>query len=172
MGKRIIYSAPVEAMAGNLSGRQSLTYGSDNERAYDMPDGSITAANEYTPKLIAKAPRAGRNYFQVRTRSSFHMTPAMRLNNAAFGAACYLFNALVTLAAGNDYQYMMSSFRQLGNGKTLRAYVVPKFAAAIKAKQAQLILAEGGGIGNPWQGGSTDVPVDTDILTKFNILQS
>lgn len=79
-------------MRGSLSGVQSLQYGGVS--AYDIADGERVSADAYQPRVIAKVLRAPyatrRRYFQIRTRTTVNMTPAMRTAIAVMAGRCYL----------------------------------------------------------------------------------
>ena len=85
--KRIEFIAPVEAMRGNLSGKQELEYPLNENPAFYAPTGKHYATN-YQPRFIG-AKRASDNlkYFAIRTKSAVNMTTNSILAMAALGAA-------------------------------------------------------------------------------------
>lgn len=92
--KRIEFIAPVEAMRGNLSGKQALEYPTDNNSAWLAPsNGKKQYARNYQPRFIgAKIAKSGKKYFAVRTKSAVNMSNGARLAMALMGAthAIYL----------------------------------------------------------------------------------
>ena len=92
--KRIEFIAPVEAMRGNLSGKQTLEYPTNNNSAWNAPsDGKKHYARNYQPRFIgAKVSKSGIKYFAVRTKSAVNMSDGTRLAMALMGAthAIYL----------------------------------------------------------------------------------
>ena len=168
--KSIVYKNPIDYMRGNLSGRQSLEYGSGDGKAYDQPTGAITAANNYQPRLVAKvlrAPFASRKrYFQVRTKHSVNMTSAMRLNMALMGGVGAIFAAIVSDKRSALYNDCIAAKPK---DVTLRAFIAPILRAGLENKDADIIIADGVTIANPWIDGGSGAPVTipTTILDKF-----
>lgn len=167
MGKRIVYMAPVEWMAGNLSGRQSqpLAYG-DANHAYDVAVGTTHAANVYEPRLIVQYRRKSQaRIFMVRTRTSVHMTAANKANLAALGGAGALFAAIVRDKTSEIYAQCVA---ECPKRVTLRAFLVPILRSGLAQKVATIQIADGVGVVNPWVSTATpNVPVTAAILDKF-----
>lgn len=77
--RRIEFLAPVEAMRGNLSGGQKLTYPTQNNSAWDAPSDKRSYATNYNTRYIgSKRSSDGLKFFSVRTKSAVTMSPAMR----------------------------------------------------------------------------------------------
>ena len=157
-------------MRGNLSGRQSLEYGSNDGKAYDQPTGEKTAANNYQPRLIAKVLRAPfasrRRYFQVRTRQSVNLTETMKHNLALMGGVGAIFAAVVSDKTSGLY---IACDGVRPNDMTLRAFLAPLLRAGLDNKDADIVIADGVAIANPWIDGGTGLPVTIPqaVLAKF-----
>lgn len=73
--KRIEFIAPVEAMRGNLSGKQDLVYPTNDNKAFDAPIDQKCYARNYRPSLIgAKRASNGLKYFAVKVKHAVHNT--------------------------------------------------------------------------------------------------
>lgn len=166
MAKHIIYSMPVEAMGGSLSGRQIPDYGSGGVKAYALPIGTKADAVGYKPNFIALHNCKKRfNYFQVRTRFSVNVSAAVHHNMAIMGGAGALFAALLNNKSAQIYAQCVAATPK---GKTLRAFVVPLLRQGLSDKSAQLPIADGVYIVNPWISSATpNVPVSSAVLDKF-----
>ena len=166
MSKRIVYSAPVDWMAGSLSGRQSdqLTYG--GSRGYEVAVGDTRTADTYQPQLIVKYRRKdGARYFQIRTRTSVHMSAANKRNLAIMSGAGALYAALLRDKAAAIYADVVTVKPK---ERTLRAFVVPLLRNGLRDKVATIAIADGVWIVNPWiSSAAANVPVTQEVLDKF-----
>lgn len=80
MSRSIEFIAPVEAMRGNLSGKQDLLYPTKNNSAFDAPSDKTSYATNYQPRYIGnKRSASGKKYFAVKRKSAVHITSAQRL---------------------------------------------------------------------------------------------
>lgn len=154
-------------MRGSLSGKQELKYG--GARAYDHESG-IISPDEYQARLIAKVLRAPystrRRYFQVRTRSTVNMTQAYRHNIALMGGSGAMFAELQKMKTSEIYSLCVAVCPR---EKTLRAFIMPILRAGLAAKTAQIVVADGVVIINPWiSSEEPNVPVGADVLDKFS----
>lgn len=164
--KRIEYILPIDAMHGNISGRQTLLY--NGAAAYDIGVGDSVAANNYQPRIIVKVRdqhgRYERKFFQVRTRNTVNMTSAYRLAVSALGGAGALFGSLVR----NKGQIYNDCLALCPKGYTLRQIVFPLLAAGLRTKAANIVIGDGVAIVNPWVSAETpNVPVGQAVLDKF-----
>lgn len=149
MGKRIQYIMPIEWIRGSLSGRQTLTYG--GVPAYDVTTATKTAADTYRPTLVAKRlERNGLLYYQVRTRTSVHLSALARLNLAVLGGAGAIYAALVN--RGEDVHRHLT-------------FPVLMDMLRTKANGAQ---CEGIAVDNPWRVQNPNVSIAPAIISKFN----
>ena len=81
--RRIEFLAPVEAMRGNLSGSQKLTYPTQDNSAWEAPSDKRSYATNYNTRYIgSKRSSDGLKFFSVRTKSAVTMSPAMRMGMA------------------------------------------------------------------------------------------
>lgn len=151
-------------MRGNLSGRQEIVYG-DAAKAYDVPVGSTASATNYNPIIIARLIRMRVKNFQVRTRTTINMTQAMRNNLARMGGAGALYAALVADKTTSIYNGCVAACPK---GQTLRQFVLPLIRQGLTVKDAQICIAAGVYIVNPWVSSETpNVPISQAILDKF-----
>lgn len=123
--KRIEFIAPVEAMRGNLSGNQKLTYGENQKAAYDGEVGKVEYANAYSPRFVgAKRSKDGYKYFQVRTKSAVGLTVKSKSAMALLGGSslCYLYVSkdLINL---NAFQAAFRAARETDASLTFRKWL-------------------------------------------------
>lgn len=169
--KRIAYIAPVDYIRGNISGRQSLTY--SGASAYSIPAGESVAADTYAPRLVAQvygrfSPRMLR-VFQVRTRTTVNMTARHKLNIAIMGGAGAIYASLVNHSDAQIYADIVAAKNAANiKGLTLRQFVMPLVMQGLRSKSAQIGIATGVYIVNPWiSEENPNVPVSASILDKF-----
>lgn len=170
MAKRIEYMMPVEYLSGNLSGRQEIAYGVHNEAAYDVQVGTTATATNYQARLIACRRWAKRrSYFCVRTKTSVNMSSTHKHSLALLGGAGALYGALLRQKSAPIYNACVNAWKTNGVGTTLRGYIVPLLIDGLSAKDADIAIADGVTIVNPWiSSASPNVPVSSAILDKFN----
>lgn len=154
-------------MRGSLSGNQSLQYGGVS--AYDIDKGERVSADAYQPRVIAKVLRAPyatrRRYFQIRTRTTVNMSPAMRTTLAVMGGAGAIFAALLRDKDAAIYRQCVNACPK---HMTLRQFVLLPVMAGLRTKSARLTISDGLYIVNPWT--SSEMPnviVPGNIITKF-----
>lgn len=182
--KRIEFIAPVEAMRGNLSGKQRLLYAEHNNPAWDAPDGKHYARN-YKPRFIgAKRSASGLTYFTTRTKHAITNTEASRLVQATMPAAAALYDNIIhnlTWVAPFMNLYNLSAAK--ANGDSLYKWCCDTAVSAIKRKAVSVIYTEydqAAGVmrrmrfTNPFVNGSgitepNEFPEDFDsaVLDKF-----
>lgn len=160
---------PIDFIRGNISGTQDLTSAYDAANAYDVPSGETVSAANYRPIMVTKVTRIGTpkmlRYFQIRTRSSVHMTPAMHRNLALMGGAGALFAALVRDKTSNIY---IACAAAVTSGHTLRSFIMPRLRAGLAAKTANIVVADGVSIVNPWiSSEEPNLTVSSAIIDKF-----
>lgn len=182
--KRIEFIAPVEAMRGNLSGRQRLQYADHNNPAWDAPEGKHYARN-YKPRFIgAKRASNGMTYFSTRTKHAINNTEASRLVQATMPAASALYDNVIhnlTWVAPFMNLYNLSAAK--ANGDSLYKWCCDTAVSAFKRKAVSVIFTEfdqAAGVmrrmrfTNPFVNGSgitepNEFPEDFDpvVLDKF-----
>lgn len=148
MSKRIQYIMPVEWIRGSLSGWQAITY--DGVKAYDVSTTEKTAADYYRPTLVAKRiERNGRLYYQVRTRTSVHLTAGARMNLAVLGGAGAIFAAL------------------LNRGENVHRHLTFPVLMDMLRNKVSMAFCEGIAVDNPWKVQNPNVSIAPAIISKF-----
>lgn len=174
--KRIEFIAPVEAMRGNLSGNQDLKYPTQNNKAFDSPEGSVNYARNYSTRFIgAKRASDGLKYFAVKTKTATHITARSLMAMALLGGAGAMYAALVRDKTSDIYTRIYAQWVELqnyGSTKTFRRYVMDNFRQALATKAAVITLAGPRGsitVNNPWIASeqTVGVQVTSAILAKF-----
>ena len=109
--------------------------------------------------------RARKNYFQVRTRFTVNVSAVAHRNMAIMGGAGALYAALIRDKSTQIYAQCVAA---VPKGETLRSFLVPLIRAGLSDKSAQLTIADGVYIVNPWVSSATpNVPVSSAVLDKF-----
>lgn len=165
--KRIEYICPIDYMRGSLSGRQNIAY--SDGRAYDVAVGEVVPADSYTPIMVAQVQKlhrpSMRRIFQIRSKTSVHMTAAVKRNLALMGGVGALYASLLSDKTAAIYGECVAA---CPSGKTLRAFVTPLLRAGLAGKNARITIADGVYIVNPWISSDTpNVPVSAANLDKF-----
>lgn len=141
--RRIEFIAPVEAMRGNLSGKQRLLYADHNNPAWDAPQGKHYARN-YKPRFIgAKRSATGMTYFTTRTKHAINNTEASRLVQATMPAAAALYDNIIhnlTWVAPFQRLYNLSAAK--ANGDSLYKWCCDTAVSAFKRKAVSVIYTE------------------------------
>lgn len=180
--KRIEFIAPVEAMRGNLSGKQELEYPLNENPAYYAPTGKHYAAN-YQPRFIG-AKRASDNlkYFSVRTKSAINKTEKSILAMAALGAVGAIIGAILADKSSALYIALQDAYataKPMKDGKAMsfRKWLSDAYIGQLKAKSPILFRVYNNGgiptfiaINNPFVSGGTagyNVTISNDVLVKF-----
>ena len=174
--KRIEFLAPVEAMRGNLSGAQTLSY-DGGKRAWDSVGDSVNAENYDNRYIGAKRLANGKKFFSLKTKSQTSLGSTSRVAMAAFGGACSLASAASkNLTIVSDLQIIYEAKRQSGAIPAhmgFKNFIQTEVYPMLKTKVNAVTITEGAvsvSINNPWvSGGSgTAVAVPAAILAKFN----
>ena len=172
--KIVEFIAPVEAIRGNMSGRQNLLYPTNDNKAYEGPVGSVNYARNYSPRFVgAKIAKSGKKYFTVRTKSANHLTAKSKKAMALLGGAGALYAALLkssTLKAQAEAVWVKA--QELGDTRTFRAFMMYYFRNALIAHSETITLTIAGStvsIDNPWRkvNGTLNLPVSQGIRMKF-----
>lgn len=174
--KRIEFIAPVEAMRGNLSGKQTLEYPLNNNPAYEAPVGKHYATN-YQPSFIgAKRASDGLKYFAVKRRSAIRVTAKQKMNWAVTGACGAIIGSILADKTSELYAWVMQCYEgqvQSGLKKTLRAWLSENIMRDLRAKAPMIsfyYLFPTPLFNNPFVSGGTDthnVTISNEILVKF-----
>ena len=174
--KRIEFIAPVEAMRGNLSGRQDLLYAENDNPAYDGPLGYTNYARNYSARFIgAKVAKNGLKYFTVRTKTCNHLTNKSKKAMALLGGTGAIVGAIMSNHSSAVYtglQAQWVAIQELGDTRTFRKYLSDGIRSMLVAKAQQQVFAGPATavtIKNPWYDGSqtTGATVSNSILVKF-----
>lgn len=174
--KRIEFIAPVEAMRGNLSGNQNLKYPTDNNKAFESPEGSVNYARNYSTRFIgAKRASDGLKYFAVKTKTATHITARSLMAMALLGGAGAMYAALVRDKTSSIYANIYAQWVELqnyGSTKTFRRYVMDNFRQMLATKSNNATFAGPRGsitVNNPWIASEQTVGVQVTpaILVKF-----
>lgn len=174
--KRIEFIAPVEAVRGNLSGRQDLRYAENNNKAYESPAGSVNYARNYTPRYIgAKIAATGAKIFSVRTKNAVNMSPKAIKAMALLGGTGAIVGAIFANKSEAPYVNAYAQWLELKNlgstdtfRKTLSGWV--RKALANKSQNISFIGPRPvTTIKNPWYDGTqtTGAIVSQKILAQF-----
>lgn len=142
--KRIEFIAPVEAMRGNLSGAQKLTYPTKDNSAWDAPTGKQNGATNYQPRYIgSRRSKDGRKGFSVRTRNTINVTPVMRTNMALLGTSSVIANEIMmNLAVLDALQALYLRYRP--EGWSMKRWVQYKVRMGLVNKDASFTFDESG----------------------------
>lgn len=179
--KRIEFIAPVEAMRGNLSGKQTLTYPLNDNSAYEAPVGKHYATN-YQPSFIgAKRASDGLKYFALKRRNAIRVTQTQKKNWAVTGACGAIVGAILDNKSSELYIKLMQLYdagmRSVNGKQSFRAMLSDTIMKGLRAKQSLFFFVgpAGGQIvdasfNNPYVSGGTaayDVTISNDVLVKF-----
>lgn len=175
MARRIRFIAPIESMSGNLSGLQELLYPTNDNSAYESPEGKVNYARNYKPRYVATYRRKdGSLGFQVRTRTAVNMTPETKLAMSVLGGVGALTGAILRTAAYKAAaEAQMQVEIELGaDYKSLREFLDAKIRPALVAKEDRIVINPVGGIfGNNFvfkgNSGTTALAIPDRVLLKF-----
>lgn len=175
--RKIEFIAPVEAMRGNLSGDQRLTYPTQNNAAWDAPEGKRSYATNYRPTYIgAKRSADGKTYFATKRRQAVKMSDAMRLQMAVLSVSSVIANIVssnLTLIAGLEERY----YQAAPAGWTFKHWLMDCIKEPLKSKRHLVfagttlapIFVKNPYINSTAPSTATDISADfpQDLLVKF-----
>ena len=175
--KRIEFIAPVEAIRGNMSGRQDLKYAENDNPAYESPRGQRNYARNYRPSFIgAKVSASGIKYFAVKTKTAGHTTAKAIKAMALQGATGALVGSLLAHKSAQPYITMQALYiaKKTTDGLkvSFRKFASDLFRQGL-IEQVENFVASSGSVSvsikNPWNNGSmtTGAEVAKDVLAKF-----
>lgn len=179
--KRIEFISPVEAMRGNLSGKQNLVYAENDNKAYEAPVGRQNYARNYQPRFIgAKVAKSGKKYFTVKTKACTNLTTKAKMHMAVFGGAAAIVGAIMNNVA---YKTLMEHLRDVnyeyatrvaGFQGTFRQYLTTKIQGMLSTQVSSvtfksLLSQNDRTINNPWvQGGEgQNIEIADGVIVKF-----
>lgn len=174
MAKRIEFIAPVEAVRGNMSGKQKLVYPSKDNSAFDSPEGKLNYARNYRPSYVgAKRSSDGLKYFTVRTKNAVNLSVSAKRNMAVNGGSFALTSKILAdedLTTALRTQYIAAVDAGQFSG-TLRQFVnayvtemVSNYLQSISINFIGLTTT----LKNPWMSyDEIDYTPSKDVLVKF-----
>lgn len=185
----IEFLAPVEAMRGNLSGKQDLLYPTQDNSAWDAPSGQRSYARNYKPRYIGnKRSSTLKTFFSVKRRQAVYQSEDNKYNQALLGATQAVYAAIRNSAErmpGTNYliwDYLQMIYRQkreygeLDARTTPRMYITDTIRTALDLKTAaigfQAPTLTNLVVYNPWNHssvvtGAVTVSVSASVLVKF-----
>lgn len=175
--RRIEFIEPVDAMRGNLSGKQDLRYPESDNKAYDAPNGKVYARN-YTPRYIgAKVAKSGLKYFAVKTKTATVLNATTRQTLAILGSVAAIRHALMQDAAKWAQIMAICTAKVVaivaGGGKATQYSVFFDICANALREHKDIVFASGGSsvsVGNPYRMNSsvnTILEIKTETFIKF-----
>lgn len=175
--KRIEFIAPVEAIRGNMSGRQDLKYAENDNPAYESPRDQRNYARNYRPSFIgAKVSASGLKYFAVKTKSAVHTTAKAVKAMALQGATGALVGSLLAHKSAQPYITMQALYiaKKTADGLkvSFRKFASDLFREGLLAGVENFVASSGTAsvsIKNPWFNASmtSGAEVSKDVLVKF-----
>lgn len=174
--KRIDFIAPVEAIRGNMSGRQVLQYAENDNPAFEAPDNKQNYARNYKPRFIgAKVAASGKVYFQVKTKSCSHKTARYRKQMSVMGGAGAIFASILRQKSSTLYANLETAYNNLppeAVKPSFRKWIMDAliFALGTKSEHALLVSRETTiTINNPWleDTQTTGAQITDAIIGKF-----
>lgn len=176
MSRRIGFIAPVEYIAGNLSGTRELEYPTNDNAAYDSPMGSVNYARNYVTRYIGvRRASDGKTFFQVKTKTATHVTTRSKKSMALLGGAGAMFASLMRIKTSAVYAGILAQFielQQLGLKDSFREYVMGNFRSMLVNKAEYVVFSGPQSpvtVNNPWVASAMTpgANVSNDILKKF-----
>ena len=167
--RKIEFIAPVAAMRGNLSGKQSLVYAENDNPAFDAPEGRQYARN-YGPRFIgAKRSSDGKTYFAVKTKSAVKVSPMFRKQTALLAASSEIANICMhnlSLIQGLTDRYKQTA----PEGWSFKRWLMSIIRTGLKDKRHFAFSGTSLAalfVGNPYIG--TPIPASgTDISSQYS----
>lgn len=175
--RKIEFIAPVEAMRGNLSGNQKLTYPTQNNAAWDAPENKRSYATNYRPTYVgAKRSADGKTFFATKRRQAVKMSDSARLQMAVLSASSVIANILMyNLTVVSD---LTERYKQTApEGWSFKRWIMDNIKDALRNKQHFAFMGTSLGalfVKNPYLstaapagGTSIDSSYPKDLLAKF-----
>ena len=188
MARRIKMISPFEVLTGNLSGKQVLTYPTQNNSAWDAPDNKRSYATNYVPRYVGVQRADGTTFFVVKKRSAIKNSLAQKRAQAVLAAAKLYIDAIdrdetMSLRCGFLYVYQIEQGYLSGDptsNKQYKAWLREMIERILKAKMGEFTVpgpyptgAQQIILGNPWVAGSVPasskyIPtISNTMLVKF-----
>ena len=160
-------------MSGNMSGLQELLYPTNDNAAYDSPEGQVNYARNYKPRYVGTyRSKDGAVSFQVKTRSAVKITRETKMAMALLGAVGACTGAILRVAVDKAAcEAQMAIENEQGYGwKSLREFLDAKIRPALIAHESTIVINPVGGIyNNPFILGGTgrNLAISPNTLVKF-----
>lgn len=172
--KRIEFIAPVEAIRGNMSGKQTLVYAENDNRAFEAPEG-VQYAKNYSPRFIgAKRAKDGLKYFSVKCKSATKIDANSLRRMAAMGATSSAYGADGwgwPLASLSTLQANYLAAKEKDPSLSLRKYAAQAIYSMYENKRSSVIIGGPNGAataGNPFVKNATNtLGIEDDVFQKF-----
>lgn len=182
--RRIEFIAPVEAMRGNLSGKQNLVYNDHDNKAFDAPLGRQYAKN-YQPRFIgARRASDGRKYFAVKTKTATLISADTKTNMAILGVIGNIYANVISDPSSTAYLVLQAGyerFKAADSTLTFRAFLDEFLRSMLQLgrREASLTIVYNSTmyhIANPFNvnvpstptsGEWLELPITSSILVKF-----
>ena len=186
MAKLVRMIAPFEALRGNVSGRQSLTYGSKKSTAWnsgvDKP-----YATDYNPRfIVGLRSHTGKAYFQVKQKFAAINTAAARDNQAYIAGAKLMYDNMIRTTSDfallswlqcqtfvdkksdssatmykTFFRYVRALLHSKRTSLTVSVVVPDDYAAATPGTTLTASIK------NPWNNPEVASLIPSDMLEKF-----
>lgn len=174
MAKRIEFIAPVEAVRGNMSGKQDLVYPSSNNSAFEAPEGKKSYARNYRPSYIgAKRSSNGLKYFSVRTKNAVNLTQTalgnMAINGASFGITSkILADESLAAALSTQHAAAVQAGQFAGNLRQFVNFYVNQMISGYMSTISINYIGLTNTLKNPWKNeDEIDYAPSKDTFIKF-----
>lgn len=178
MAKKVIMTAPFEALTGNLSGAQNLEYAQNNNPAFDAPNGVQYARNYKTRYIGARRSSNGLVYFQVRTKSATKISNRSKFVMALLGGTGACRAAIMkneTIMATLDPLFVKAKAAGVTTAKTISKWIYDVVYEGLNLKRSAFtFMVPGEGttyIRNPWvftaSSGAIAITISKSVLAKF-----
>lgn len=174
MPKRIEFIAPVEAVRGNMSGKQNLVYPSSDNSAFEAVPDKVNYARNYRPSYIgAKRSSDGLKYFSVRTKNAVTLTQTalrnMATNGASFGITSkILADESLATALGTQWDEAVRQGQFSGNLRQFINFYVNQMVGGYMTTISINFIGLANTLKNPWMNSDDiDYAPSKDVLVKF-----
>lgn len=178
MAKKVIMTAPFEALTGNLSGAQVLEYAENNNPAFDAPNGVQYARNYKTRYIGARRSASGLTYFQVRTKSATKISNRSKFVMALLGGTGACRAAIMknqSIMTTLDPLYVKAKAAGVTNAKSVSNWIYDVVYEGLNLKRSTFtFMVPGEGtmyIRNPWvftaSSGAEAITISKTVLVKF-----
>lgn len=141
--KRVTFIPGFEGMSGILAGRAGkLVYPSNDNKAFDAPNGRQYARNYGSRIVLARRKSDGLAYFACKTKSATLISAQSKTNMAILGSIKPIVSALksmssVWLSITRTYKALVAAGQERVAGLSLEQYVENGIRAMLKAKNSQ-----------------------------------